>query len=237
MVAPLMSESGLKLLDLGCGTGLVTSSFARALSIEIEAHLVDVDAERLAVARARLEKDHWVKSFSCSPAELIPHSDESFDVVLIGSAWHWMKAEQALCEIERVLKPGGVVFIFEYQFPKALNHGELNDWIRIQFNTVWKPQTQVPRGTLKELTASWRIHDQFSQRSALSLVGERTHDASELAGVIASQSRYQHYEQSLAEPEQLLERARLQKNLEDWMRSGICGFSYSYEGYLFKKRQ
>jgi len=237
VAALVHTESTLKVIDIGCGTGLVTSSFVRAVPVLLESHLVDVDPEMLAVARSRFENKTYAKSFHCAPAESLPHPDESFDVVLIGSAWHWMKPEQSLREIERVLKPGGIVFIFEYQFPKALNQIELNDWIRIQFNTVWKPQTQVPRGTLKELTSVWRSHDQFSQCAALSLVSERMHDASELAGVIASQSRYQHYEQILPESEQLLERARLQKNLEDRMKPEICSFLYGYEGYVFKKRR
>lgn len=234
-MGPLISQDAIQVLDLGCGTGLVTESFLRSAPRNAELHLVDIDVPMLAEAKERFRETLSVKTFHATGAENIPHPDCFFDLVLIGSAWHWMHPSRALEEIERVLKPGGAVFIFEYQFPKAVSNSALNDWIRVQFNTEWKPETQVPRGNLKELTQCWRDHSHFSQLNQISFFSTREHQASELAGVICSQSRYQHFEQRLAQQAQIAKRKELTEKLDQLLSGKSSTFSYYYEGYLFKK--
>lgn len=197
---------------------------------------MDLDPEMLKEAEAQLGSYRGISSFKCAPSEKNPYQEEQFDLILIGSAWHWMDQQKTIREIERVLKPGGMVFIFEYQFPKCRDNPALNDWIRMKFNAEWKPATQTPRGSLKELTDCWRLHHQFSQNSLCSFVQQRNHTPKELAGVIASQSRYQHYEQSIPIQERTLIRQKLEVELAGLMRGEIGIFDYSYEGYLFKKR-
>ena len=234
-IGPRLTEGPLRVLDLGCGTGLVTESFLRSAPKNAEYHLVDVDPQMLSEARERFAETAGVKSFLVAGAEKLPHSDRFFDLVLIGSAWHWMNPALAMQEIERVLKPGGAVFIFEYQFPKSVSNAGLNDWIRIQFNTEWKPETQVPRGSLKELTQCWRDHSCFSQVNQASFFSSREHQAAELAGVICSQSRYQHFEQRFSVDVQKTKRNELTEKLNQLLAGMPTQFSYFYEGYFFKK--
>jgi len=42
-------------------------------------------------------------------AEQVPLPDHSVDAVLVGQAWHWFDHEQALAQVRRVLRPGGVL--------------------------------------------------------------------------------------------------------------------------------
>jgi ubiquinone/menaquinone biosynthesis C-methylase UbiE len=235
-LSPSLLHEKLKVLDLGCGTGLVTESFIKSYSAPSSFDLVDPDSSMLLQAKERFAHENSISSFHCSSAENVPFEDESFDLVLIGSAWHWMNPESALKEIERILKPNGFVFIFEYQFPKAPQRSDLNDWIRIQFNTHWKPTTQTPRGSLRELTECWRKNAQFSQVSSGTLLQSRLHHASELAGVIVSQSRYQHFVQNFSEHEKVKLREELEKDLNQFLKDELAKFEYSYEGFLFKKR-
>lgn len=226
----------IQVLDLGCGTGLVTESFLKFNPDHCSVHLLDPDAEMLKQAQIQLSSNPAIRSFVCASAEQTPFSQDQFDLILVGSAWHWMNQKSALLEMERVLKPGGMVFIFEYQFPKCINYSELNDWIRLKFNSHWKPTTQTPRGSLKELTECWRIHSEFSQWSSSLIVQERQHSSSELAGVIVSQSRYQHYEQTFHPSERMQLRIQLEQDLDVFLKGKSGNFTYSYEGYVFKKR-
>ena len=57
-------------------------------------------------------------------AEQIPLPDASVDAVLVGQALHWFDHEQALPEIGRVLRPGGVL-------AGLWNDDDLSvDWVR-----------------------------------------------------------------------------------------------------------
>ena len=235
-LSPVNFEQGIKVLDLGCGTGLVTESFIKSYSAPSFIDLVDPDSSMLLQAKERFACTSLIQSFHCASAEKIPFENERFDLVLIGSAWHWMNQEGAMNEIQRVLKPNGLVYIFEYQFPKAPELGELNDWIRIRFNTHWKPTSQTPRGSLRELTDCWRKNSEFSQMSSGVILQNRNHQAAELAGVIVSQSRYQHYEQGFSESEKIKLRMDLESDLNQFLKGEFTKFEYSYEGFLFKKR-
>jgi SAM-dependent methyltransferase len=102
-VAPTGRDlAGLRVLDLGAGTGKPTALLA-ALGTDVTA--VEPDAAMLAelrrqvpAARARL-----------GPAEAIPLPDESVDAVLCGQSMHWFDLPRALPEIARVLAPGGAL--------------------------------------------------------------------------------------------------------------------------------
>ncbi len=233
---PREPEQNFHVLDLGCGTGLVTESFLRSSYPNTRMHLIDVDATMLSEAKERFKGLDEIESIQCSKAENIPLADHSLDLILIGSAWHWMQPNEVVAEVDRVLKPGGAIYIFEYQFPKSLHHQELNDWIRKQFNTQWKPESQVPRGSLKELTQCWRNHRNFAQWNQISFLSHRNHHASELAGVIFSQSRYQHFEKRFSPDQQRIKRKELTEQLFEKMGEGHLAFSYLYEGYVWRKR-
>jgi len=194
-------------------------------------YFVDPDSEMLREAKRKFSPQIPDQNFFCTSSTSIPLADDSLDFILIGSAWHWMDPVKTITEVQRVLKDGGGVYIFEYQFPKACEYSELNNWIRIQFNNEWKPSTQKPRGSLKEITECWRTHSQFSQSYSGTIVQERLHDSHELAGVIISQSRYQHFEQTFPENERLTKRAQLETKLSEFLGGSSAHFRYEYEGY------
>ncbi len=89
-------------LDLAAGTGAVTRKLigraARVIAVEPD------------------ERMREVLTASCPQAEVlagrgedIPLPDASVDAVAISAAWHWLDPDQAVPEITRVLRVGGVL--------------------------------------------------------------------------------------------------------------------------------
>lgn len=102
-VAPLGRDiAGLRVLDLGAGTGKLTATLAQ---IGAAVTAVEPDEAMLGELRHALPS---VRALS-GPAEAIPLPDASVDAVLCGQAMHWFDMSRAVPEIARVLVPGGVL--------------------------------------------------------------------------------------------------------------------------------
>jgi SAM-dependent methyltransferase len=97
----LLGSEPLEVLDLGAGTGKLTSALLdaghRVIAVEPLAGMRAILAERLPAASA-LE----------GSAEALPLPDRSVDAVAVGAAFHWFDQPAALAEIERVLRPPGI---------------------------------------------------------------------------------------------------------------------------------
>ncbi len=93
---------GLRVLDLGAGTGKLTATLV-ALSAEVTA--VEPDRAMLTELRRALPE---VRALPGS-AEAIPLPDASVDAVLAGNAMHWFDMAVAGPEIARVLASGGIL--------------------------------------------------------------------------------------------------------------------------------
>jgi ubiquinone/menaquinone biosynthesis C-methylase UbiE len=101
---------GSRLLDCGCGPGYLTVDLAQMLSPG-EVVGLDMGAEQLEVGRA-LARTRDVKNirFEAGTVYSLPFPDRSFDAVLAHAVlYHLGSPQQALAEIFRVLKPGGVL--------------------------------------------------------------------------------------------------------------------------------
>ena len=93
---------GLRVLDLGAGTGKLTATL---VTVGADVIAVEPDPAMLAELRRALPD---VRAMSGS-AEAIPLPDASVDAVLAGNAMHWFDMAVAGPEIARVLVPGGIL--------------------------------------------------------------------------------------------------------------------------------
>ena len=100
MAERLDLREGRDVLDLAAGTGKLTRTLvpfgARVIAVE------PIDEMREQLFRALPDVDAFHGT-----AESIPLPDESVDAVTCGQAFHWFRAEEALKEMHRVLRPGG----------------------------------------------------------------------------------------------------------------------------------
>jgi SAM-dependent methyltransferase len=231
-LAAIGSTRPYAIADIGCGTGHSTASLLRAAAdagLPTRVTGVDPDAAMLAAARELCPEAR----FEVGSGEATGLAPRAFDAVTVGSAFHWMDAHKAREEIARVLKPSGFLLVYEYQFPKARAHAELNEWIRREFNLRWKAPGQKPRGDFETVTGCFR------GGSAFTLVEDRKvpmilklHPA-DLTGLLLSQSRVLHHEATMSDSE----RAEFQKWLAAQMeyKLGPNGdyFDFSLQSAFF----
>jgi len=114
-------------LDLCCGTG----DFAQRFTGSVVG--VDFSSEMLRVAAARATRARWV----LADALRLPFPDDSFDVVSIGYGLRNLADLNAgLCEIHRVLRPGGTLLSLDFGKPdnglwRALYFAHLRFWLPV----------------------------------------------------------------------------------------------------------
>ena len=111
LVSTAALRSGERILDVACGTGVVTRLAAARVGKAGAVAGVDVNPGMLAVARSVAPSDATIDWYETS-AEAMPLADASFDVVLCQMGLQFVPNKvQALKEIRRVLGPGGRVVL------------------------------------------------------------------------------------------------------------------------------
>lgn len=100
-------------LELGCGTGLFTQTFAQS-----GARIVAVDISPPLLERARARDLPATIDFRIEDAEQLSFDDATFDAVIGSSILHHLAVAEALAEARRVLKPGGRIAFAE---PNMMN--------------------------------------------------------------------------------------------------------------------
>lgn len=109
LLAQAALAPGERVLDVACGTGLVTLPAARAVGPE--GHVLGVDiAERMVQATQRGASAQELPQVSAArmDAEQLNLPDADFDVALCAFGLMYLpEPEQALRELRRVLRPGG----------------------------------------------------------------------------------------------------------------------------------
>jgi ubiquinone/menaquinone biosynthesis C-methylase UbiE len=112
--SPLPLPAGARLLDAGCGTGLLTLAMLRVLRRPAQITSVDLSRRSLltarrAVARAEHDPRHRV-SFMQANALALPFPDNTFDCVVTSGVLEYLPLDAGLEELSRVLAPGGYLF-------------------------------------------------------------------------------------------------------------------------------
>jgi len=112
-------EKGMKVLDVGCGSGAYTTNAARAVGDEGKVYALDIQQAMLDQLAKKLEKP---ENRDIDNLEIVhgsafdmPFDDETFDLAYMVTAFHEIDdRRKAMLEVKRVLKPGGVLAITQW---------------------------------------------------------------------------------------------------------------------------
>jgi len=122
----LLSLDGKHILELGCGSAVITRDIATAGP---DRRITAFEVDKIAHQKNLRITDLPNVSFGLAGAEDIPLDDASVDVVFMFKSLHHVPVERmdrALREIRRVLKPGGRAWISEPVYA-----GEFNEILRL----------------------------------------------------------------------------------------------------------
>jgi len=108
-------REGMRVLDLAGGTGDLALHFARRVGPSGEVVLTDINGAMLKAGRDRLLNAGCLAPVVQCDAEQLPFPDAHFDCVSIAFGLRNVtRKENALAEMRRVLKPGGVAAVLEF---------------------------------------------------------------------------------------------------------------------------
>jgi ubiquinone/menaquinone biosynthesis C-methylase UbiE len=104
-------QPGEEIVEVGCGTGVITRWLAHQTKMANRITGIDINAYFIREARHLAAKDRLehVTEFQVGNAVALPFPDNSFDVVLAFTVMEEVNANQMLAEMIRVTRPGGKV--------------------------------------------------------------------------------------------------------------------------------
>mmetsp|Transcript_3036 Transcript_3036/g.4453 ORF Transcript_3036/g.4453 Transcript_3036/m.4453 type:complete len:311 (+) Transcript_3036:19-951(+) len=120
------------ILDVGCGTGQVTSKLDSLFPIR--ASLTGTDPSAAQVENAKPNKNI---TYKVGTAEDTGFPEKSLALVSFGQCIHWMDFENVWKEMRRVLKPNGVLAILTYNI-NSFQNKEAQEIAREFFNETLK---------------------------------------------------------------------------------------------------
>jgi ubiquinone/menaquinone biosynthesis C-methylase UbiE len=168
MVDLLELTPGMKVLEVGCGTGRDSFRLARRLGTG-ELHMQDLSSRMVEVCRIKMAEYRsqldlrCTLEYSASNATALPYEDETFDAVFhFGGFNHFGDLKKGAAELARVAKRGGRVLYGDEAVAPWLKGTEF-DAIVSTNNALFKadtPFTSLPV-LARDVTVRWLIANCF----------------------------------------------------------------------------
>ncbi|MDQ1375252.1 MAG: hypothetical protein QOJ09_2590 [Actinomycetota bacterium] len=164
-VCGALGEDVGRILDVGCGTGLLTTRLHHERpSAEIVGF--DFSSGMLEQARSRTPELTWVRG----DATRLPFAAESFDALTCTESFHWYPDQPAAVrEFHRVLRPGGRALITFVNPPLQVTSRLVGAALQL----TGQPATFPTRSELRAMAegAGFRVDDQRPVRVLQPLSG------------------------------------------------------------------
>ncbi len=113
MMIDKLRPGDLRILDIGCGTGLFAE---RILRHDPDARVWGLDLSTRMLARSALRQQRWNGRYQLvrGDSERLPFRDGFFDVITCSHSFHhYPRQAQVVGEMHRVLRPGGQLMIVD----------------------------------------------------------------------------------------------------------------------------
>lgn len=101
---------GARILDAGCGTGLLTLALLRAVRFPVSITSLDLSASSVVATRKAVAQGEGRRrdvSYMQGNVLALPFADNSFDFVVTSGALEYMPLEDGLTELARIIGPRG----------------------------------------------------------------------------------------------------------------------------------
>ncbi len=147
-------KKGQKVLDIGCGTGALT---LKAAQIGAKVKGIDDNSQMLEIAQKRVAAANLAQNIQLSEmgvGELESEESKSYDAVMSGLCFSEISDDEivyTLNEVERILKPGGILLIADEVSPKNILKKIINLVIRVPLVIITYLITQTTTNAVKNL--------------------------------------------------------------------------------------
>ena len=145
-------NAGMRMLDVGCGPGTITTGLARAVAPG-ETIGIDLSEEILVQARDHAASEGVNNAtFTYGDVYRLDYEDGAFDIVYANQLLqHLTDPVRALGEMRRVLKPGGLLAVRDADYATMVpspKFPEFSDWLRLYHQTAYHNDAEPDAGRI-----------------------------------------------------------------------------------------
>jgi ubiquinone/menaquinone biosynthesis C-methylase UbiE len=109
-LCPLPVSQGARILDAGCGTGLLTLALLRNLKFPVDITALDLSTTSISAAQKAVDESPGRRrdvTFTEGNLLSLPFANDSLDLVVTSGALEYVPLGEGMAELSRVIAPGG----------------------------------------------------------------------------------------------------------------------------------